>query len=119
MLFVNCVIIFAIAFFLFCFGMMYYQVVQWKNYMRVEGLWKPWKEVRSELRLGRGVLFVDFGGPYVRSWWVPNPTTDDISIMEAETGFATYCPLWYRFQFVFRTAFPNSKLHQSFDKYFP
>ena len=119
MIFVNCFIIFAIAFFLFCFGMMYYRYVKWRNSMLAQGRWKPWKEVRSELCLGRGVLYIDFGGGDTKSWWIPIPTSNDPSVVEAwEAGFATFCPYWYRFEFLFRIAFPNAKLYQSFDTHF-
>ncbi len=118
MVFVYCLIIFAILCFLFGFGMTYYRIVKWKGHMLSNGRWKPWREVRNELRLGKGVLFIDYGGPDTKSWWVPEPSEDEISIMEASMGFATYCPLWYRYRFVFRRAFPNSKLLESHDIYF-
>lgn len=117
--FVSCFSIFGMTCAILAPVLIYYRLAKWKNYMLAQGRWKPWREVRNELRLGRGVLFIDYGGPDTISWWVPDPSDDEISIMEAETGFATYCPLWYRYHFVFRKAFPNSKLHESHDIYFP
>lgn len=93
-----------------------------RNSMIRIGRWKYWNEVRKELEQGNGILYVDEYGNGMTIWWLPKCPVHEGVVDEnnqnciwlpTDDGFATYCPFWLRFNFVFRRRFPKSKLIRS------
>jgi len=101
------------------YSIVFFRFLSWRNSMIRAGRWKYWNEVAKELDQGNGLLYVDCYGKGMTIWWLPKfPAEEGLDEKNSEHdrwlptdgGFATYCPFWLRFHFIFRRRFPKAKL---------